>query len=183
MDFQFLAVLIYLVGIVLWLLFWSVLVGFRRTQKNRLLYLPLLGCVLVLLINAGMASIAVIPEYGIEVGIYGFVERNAITVATFTLGIAVFVVLTFDKTASLLDREESREFLLLVFSSFVLSLLGVLPLYWVPQVYGWLTTLRHLKTVPYTFSLFILASAMLIYLAEILAHQRQKQRTDDENNE
>ena len=183
MDFQFLAVLIYLVGIVLWLVFWRVLVGFKRTRKNRLLYLPLLGCVLVLLINMGMASIAEVPEYGIEVGIYGFVERNAITVATFTLGIAVFVVLTFDKTASLLDREESREFLLLVFSSFVLSLLGVLPLYWVPQVYGWLTTLRHLKTVPYTYSLFILAAAMVIYLAEILESRRQEQQTDDESNE
>jgi ABC-type multidrug transport system fused ATPase/permease subunit len=130
-----------------------------------------------------MASIAEIPEYGIEVGIYGFVERNAITVATFTLGIAVFVVLTFDKTANLLDQDESREFLLLIFSSFVLSLLGVLPLYWVPQVFGWLTTLRHLKTVPYTFSLFILAAAMLIYLAEILAHQRQERRADGENDE
>ena len=183
MNFQILAMLIYLAGIVLWLLFWRVLVGFERTRKNRLLYLPLWGCVIVLLINMGLASIAEVPDYGIEIGIYGFVERNAVTVATFTLGIAVFVVLTFDKTVKLLDQRESKEFLLLVFSSFVLSILGVLPLYWVPQVYGWLTTLRHLKTVPYTFSLFILAAAMLIYLAEILGSQRREQLTDDESSE
>jgi uncharacterized membrane protein len=118
----------------------------------------------------------------VEIGIYGFVERNATTVATFTLGIAVFVVLTFEKTESLLDRDESREFLLLVFSSFVLSIVGVLPLYWVPQVFGWLTTLRHLKTVPYTYSLFLLAAAMLIYLHEILGSQKRDQKTDDESN-
>ena len=183
MDFQFLALIIYLVGIALWVLLWRVLVGFDRTRKNRLLYLPLWGCVLVLLINGVLSFIAEVPEYGVEIGIYGFVERNATTVATFTLGIAVFVVLTFEKTVSLLDQRESREFLLLVFSSFVLSILGVLPLYWVPQVYGWLTTLRHLKTVPYTFSLFILAAAMLIYLAEILGSQKRDQKTDDESSE
>jgi hypothetical protein len=175
MDFQLIALLIYFGGIVLWFLFWRVLVGFDRTRKNRLLYLPLLGCVLVLLINAVLALIAEIPEYGVEIGIYGFVERNATTIATFTLGIAVFVVLTFEKTANMLDREESREFLLLVFSSFVLSIMGVLPLYWVPQVFGWLTTLRHLKTVPYTYSLFLLAAAMLIYLHEILGSQKRDQ--------
>ncbi len=68
MNFQILAMLIYLVGIVLWLLFWRVLVGFGRTRKNRLLYLPLWGCVIVLLINVGLASIAEVPDYGIEIG-------------------------------------------------------------------------------------------------------------------
>jgi hemerythrin-like metal-binding protein len=36
-----------------------------------------------------------------------------------------------------------------------------------PQTHGWLTILRHLKTVSYLFSLFILGSAMIIYVDSI----------------
>lgn len=129
--------------------------------------LPFIGGIIAFTINVILASYAQIPEYSVEIGIYGFVESNAKTIATFTLGIAVFVVVTFEKTVSILDQEESRQFLLLVFSSFLLSVVGVLPLYWVPQNFGWLTTLRHLKTVPYLYSLFLFAAAMVIYIYEI----------------
>jgi len=167
MDFVQLAIWIYISGLVLWFLVWHFLVGYDWLNNERLLYIPFVGGIVAFIVNAYLASIATIPEYGIEIGIYGFVETNAITVAGFSLGIAVFVVLTFEKTMSILDHEESKKFLTLVFSSFLFSILGVLPLYWVPQIYGWLTTLRHLKTVPYLYSVFLLASAMVIYLYEI----------------
>jgi hypothetical protein len=55
----------------------------------------------------------------------------------------------------------------LVFTAFLLGVIGVLPLYWVPQIYGWLTILRHLKTIPELYSVFILGSAMIIYVDSI----------------
>jgi hypothetical protein len=167
MLFRNIAIAIYSVGFVLWFFLWRSLVGFEWLKKDRLMYLPFLGGMIALLANVVLAYFAEIPEYGIEIGIYGFVESNAKTIATFTLGIAVFVVVTFEKTVSILDDNESKQFLKLVFSSFLLSVVGVLPLLWVPQNFGWLTTLRHLKTVPYTYSLFIFAAAMVIYIFEI----------------
>ncbi|GAG38743.1 unnamed protein product, partial [marine sediment metagenome] len=164
MDFQKLAISIYVAGLLLWFFVWKVLVGYKWLKIERLMYLPFVGGVFAFFVNTILAFYAQIPEYGVEIGIYGFVESNAKTIATFTLGIAVFVVVTFEKTVNILDRDESRQFLQLVFSSFLLSVVGVLPLYWVPQNYGWLTTLRHLKTVPYLYSLFIFAAAMVIYI-------------------
>jgi hypothetical protein len=177
MDFKILAVSIYIVGLILWFYVWKVMVGYKWLKIERIMYLPFLGGIFAFVVNIILAFYAQIPEYGIEIGIYGFVESNAKTIATFTLGIAVFVVVTFDKTVNILDREESRQFLQLVFSSFLLSVVGVLPLYWVPQNFGWLTTLRHLKTVPYLYSLFLFAAAMAIYIYEI---RKDKSPTDEE---
>jgi hypothetical protein len=167
MDFRNLAIGIYTVGLVLWFFVWRGLVGYDWLKREKLMYMPFLGGAFALIINTFLAYFAEIPEYSVEIGIYGFVESNAKTIATFTLGIAVFVVVTFEKTVNILDQKESRQFLQLVFSSFLLSVVGVLPLYWVPQNFGWLTTLRHLKTVPYLYSLFIFAAAMVIYINEI----------------
>ncbi len=167
MNFQYLAIGIYFIGLLLWFFVWRGLVGYQWLRREKLMYLPFLGGIFVLIVNLVLAYFAEIPEYGVEIGIYGFVESNAKTIATFTLGIAVFVVVTFEKTVNILDQKESRQFLQLVFSSFLLAVVGVLPLYWVPQNFGWLTTLRHLKTIPYLYSLFIFAAAMVIYINEI----------------
>jgi len=167
MDFHNLAIGIYFLGLVLWFFVWRGLVGYDWLKKEKLMLMPFIGGAFALIVNMMFAYYAEIPEYSVEIGIYGFVESNAKTIATFTLGIAVFVVVTFEKTVNILDQNESRHFLQLVFSSFLLSVVGVLPLYWVPQNYGWLTTLRHLKTVPYLYSLFIFAAAMVIYIYEI----------------
>jgi hypothetical protein len=179
LSFQNLSIAIYAVGLVLWLFIWRFLVGYDWLKRERLMYLPFLGGALAFLANMILAFFSEIPEYGVEIGIYGFVESNAKTIATFTLGIAVFVVVTFEKTARILDEEESRKFLQLVFTSFLLSVVGVLPLYWVPQRFGWLTTLRHLKTVPYLYSLFVFAAAMVTYLYEIKQGRSQLKEPED----
>ena len=171
MNFVTLGVAIYAVGLMFWFVFWQWAIGYDRLTKERTLHIALWGGALVFLINMILTSLAEIPEYGVEIGIYSFVEDNAKTVAGFTLGIAVFVVVTFRDTVSL-EREESRKFLQLVLTSFLFSIMGVLPLYWVPQVFGWLTVLRHLKTVPYLYSLFTLAAAMMIYLHQLRAAGR-----------
>ena len=167
MFFKYLAIAIYVVGLFFWFLVWRGLIGYQWLKTKPLLLLPFLGGIFAFLANIVLTYFAEIPEYAIEIGIYGYVEDNAKTIATFTLGIAVFVVVTFQKATNILSQEESRKFLQLIFTSFLLSVVGVLPLYWVPQIFGWLTTLRHLKTVPYLYSLFIFAAAIVIYIYEI----------------
>jgi len=128
MNFQYLAIGIYFIGLLLWFFVWRGLVGYQWLRREKLMYLPFLGGIFVFIVNLVFAYFAEIPEYDVEIGIYGFVESNAKTIATFTLGIAVFVVVTFEKSVSILDQKESRQFLQLVFSSFLLSVVGVLPL-------------------------------------------------------
>jgi hypothetical protein len=182
-TFTFIATGIYIMGLVIWFFVWRLLIGYAWLKKERMMYIPFCGGIIVFLINVVLALLAEIPEYGIEVGIYGFVEKNAATVALFTLGIAVFVVVTFRKHAKMLAHDNSRKFLQLVFTSFLLSVMGVLPLYWVPQVFGWLTTLRHLKTVPFLYSLFILGAAMTVYLHEIKKDESPLLPTGEEDDE
>ena len=164
MDPQLQFTLVYLGGLLAWILLWRLMVGYGWLRREPLLHIPFWGGVLVLAINVLLAATGEMQPYEVEIGIYGFVETNSITIGGFSLGIAVFVVFTFDKAISPMQREESRKFLQLVFSAFLLAVIGVLPLYWVPQTAYAITLLKHLKTIPFTWSAFTLAAAIVIYI-------------------
>jgi len=166
-NFQTISVAIYAIGFCLWFLTWKILIGYKWLKIIPKLNITLFGGAFALFINLILAFIAEIPEYGVELGIYAFVERNAITVAGLSLAIATFIIVTFSKVTTVETDEKMTKFLTLVFTAFLLGVLGVLPLYWVPQIYGWLTILRHLKTIPELYSVFILGSAMIIYVDSI----------------
>ena len=163
-KFKLISIIAYLVGILFWFVLWKLVIGYEWLKKEPNLHFPLWGGCFVLLINLLLTWFSATPSYEIEIGIYAYVERNGITVAGFGMAIAVFVVLKFKDSFDVLKNSASKKFLQLVFTSFLIVVLGVLPLYWIPQIDGWLTVLRNLKTIPYLYSLFILASAIVIYL-------------------
>jgi hypothetical protein len=179
MDPQIQFTLLYLGGLFGWILMWRLMVGYGWLRRERLLHIPFWGGVLVLCINALLTATGELQPYAVEIGIYGFVETNSITIGGFSLGIAVFVVFTFDKAISPLQREESRKFLQLVFSAFLLAVIGVLPLYWVPQTAYAISLLKHLKTVPFTWAAFTLAAAIVIYI-RLMQIEMRKAREDAE---
>jgi hypothetical protein len=181
-DYRTLAVAIYVVGLLGWLLLWRLLVGYDWLKKEPLMYIPFGGGIFVLLVNMVLVPLSDPPDLGIEVGYLGILESRAKTIATFTLGVAVFVVVTFEKTTSILQEEERIKFLQWVFASFLLSVVGVLPLYWVPQTQNWLITLQHLKTVPYLYSLFTFAAAMVIYLYQIKREQARRRAEEGQES-
>jgi len=158
---------VYALAIPGWLLLWHYLIGYPWLRRTRLLYLALLGGGLVFAINLVLLAGARAPNYATELNLYAYVEQNAKTIAGFGLAIAVFVLMKFDKDIGVMEQEAARKFLSLIFWSFLLAVLGCLPLYWVPPAEGCLTLLRHIKTIPYTYSLFILASALIIFIAEM----------------
>ena len=122
-----------------------------------------MGCLFVLAVNFFLASV---PDFATELPIYNYVETNATTMAGLTLAIAIFVVVTFYKEVHAMGTRTARKFLWLTLWAFLFAVVGCLPLYWVPERHGWLTLLRHLKTVPFTYSLFILSAAMIVFLYE-----------------
>ena len=162
--FEQISIFSYIIGLFLWFIFWKYIIGYNYLKKIPTLHIPFWGFSFVMIINIILTYLSTTPAYDIEIGIYSYVERNSITVATLALGIAVFVVLTFKDQLNMLKHAHSTKFLQLVFISFLIVVLGSLPLYWIPQIDGWLTVLRNLKTIPFLYSLFTLASAIVIYL-------------------
>ena len=163
-KFELISIIAYSIGLIFWFILWNVLIGYKYLKESPLMHIPLWGCSLVILANLIFTWLATTPSYKVEIEIYEYVERNGITIAGFAMAIAVFVVLTFRDQVDILKKKESKKFLQLVFISFLIIVVGVLPLYWIPQIDGWLTILRNLKTIPFLYSLFILASAIVIYL-------------------
>lgn len=161
------ALAVYCLAIPGWLYVWHLLVGYDWLVERRLLFISFTGALFVFSVDIALSFYSKTPDYATELGVYSYVEQNAKTVAGFALAIAIFVLLKFDKDANVMDRPASRKFLSLIFWSFLFAVVGCLPLYWMPPIDGWLTILRHLKTVPYTYSLFILASAIIIFIHEI----------------
>ena len=167
------ALIVYSIGLIGWYFIWYLVVGFGLLKKMRLLHFPFWGAQFVFVVNIILAFFAVDHEYAIELQLYPYVENNAKAVASMSLAIAVFwVFVTKDK---LLDKAHLpvKLFLWLLFWAFLISVVGTLPLYWVPPGDQWLTTLRHIKSVPYFYSLFILASALIVFLYELAFRKNQ----------
>jgi hemerythrin-like metal-binding protein len=170
-EFKIASILIYILALPLWVLLWWKLIGFGWFKKIPYLQVTFYGALAVLAINLFLAYLAEIPEYDTETGLYTYVETNAITVAGLALVIATLSIVTLSRGSSIDQDRRMNLFIKCIFTAFLLGILGVLPLYWVPQVYGWLTLLRHIKTVPEIFSVFLLGSAMLVYLSMVKVHE------------
>lgn len=159
-------IIIYLSGGLFWLYLWHALVGYDWLKRSRLMYLPFLGALFVFASNICLAFFTCTRTYNSEMKIYPYVEQNAKTVAGLALAIALFVYFKFNAEGGMLESANSRKFISLVFWSFLLSVIGCLPLYWIPPIPGWITVLMHLKTVPFTYSIFILATSIILFLME-----------------
>lgn len=164
LESDYLAVLVYGFGVLFWLYLWAKMIGYAVLKEKKLLFIAFAGPIVNFIINIILACYTKILTYDTELNVYLYVERNATTVAGLTLAIAIFVVLRFNANPqSITDSPLTKKFLFLIFWAFLYSVVGCLPLYWVPPVGGALTLLRHIKTVPYTYSLFSLAAAIMIF--------------------
>ena len=165
-QFDFIALIVYSLGFLLWFPIWHYLVGYSLLRKLKLLYIAFLGAPFVFIVNIILAFYSSVHEYNIELQLYPYVEGNAKTVAVLSLAIAVFVVLRISGEQLDQTKPNIKLFLWLIFWAFLISVLGTLPLYWVPSGKYWLTALRHIKCVPLFYSLFILGAGIIIFMYE-----------------
>jgi hypothetical protein len=158
---------VYVAGLLGWYAIWHLLVGYPTLSKMKLLHLPFWGAQMVFVVNIVLAFFSVANDYNTELALYPYVESNAKTVAGMSLAIAVFWV--FASRDKVLQQASAlvKVFLWLLFWAFLTSVVGTLPLYWVPPGDYWLTTLRHIKSVPFFYSLFLLASALVVFMYEL----------------
>jgi hypothetical protein len=165
-QFDFIALIVYSIGLLLWFLVWHFLVGYSLLKKMKLLYISFLGAPFVFMVNIIVSFFSPINEYSLELNLYPYVEANAKTVATLSFAIALFVVLGIKNQKISESNPCIKLFLWLIFWSFLFSVIGTLPLYWMPPQNYWLTALRHVKSVPLFYSLFILGSAIIVFMYE-----------------
>ena len=160
------AMIIYSIGCLGWFYLWHKLIGPGWLSEKRALYIAYFGAVFVFLVNIILSFYGKTPDYATELAIYPYVEQNAKTIAGLSLAIAIFVFFKYNQEDKILESSSSRKFIFLIFCSFLFSVVGCLPLYWIPPIDGWLTVLRHIKTVPFTYSVFFLAAAIIIFISE-----------------
>ncbi len=165
-QFDFIGTIVYSLGLLLWFLVWHYLVGYSLLRKLKLLYIAFFGAPFVFIVNIILGFCSIVPEYNIELQLYPYVEENAKIVAVTSFAISVFVALRLGSGQIVHTNPRIKLFLWLIFWAFLISVLGTLPLYWVPPYKYWLTSLRHIKSVPLFYSLFILGAAIIVFMYE-----------------
>jgi hypothetical protein len=135
-------------------------------KEKKPLILIFLMTILVLGINGVLTLISPIPPYETELKIYEYVEVNSRVIATMALAIAVFAYYALSTIKRSFDL--IKNFLFYIICGFIMVMIGVFPLYWMPANDGWLTVLRHIKTVFYTYSLFSISAAMIVFIYSVM---------------
>jgi hypothetical protein len=179
-QFDFIALIVYSIGLLLWFLVWHFLVGYSLLKKMKLLNITFLGAVFVFIANIVLSFFSPIHEYAMDLKLLSYTEASAKTVAGLSLAIALFVVLGIKNQKIVESNPSTKLFLWLIFWSFLFSVIGTLPLYWMPPQKYWITALRHLKSVPYFFSIFTLGSAIIVFIYE-LGYKRKAIQEIEEN--
>lgn len=154
-----------ILGSIGWLLLWKIPGGYSALS-NKLLYFPLVFTPLVLLSQiAFLIWHPYFVDFNTEEALVTVIERNNQQLITATFGILVLAA-TFANFKSITII--SREFLLHISFSLICSVM-VLELYWFPtSSIASYFVLRHLKTIPYTYSIGFLLSGVLVLIQEVL---------------
>ncbi len=165
-GFVILSFVIYLLGILGWLFIWKVYDGYKLMKEKKALIFIFVMTLIILITNALLVLVSPIPPFDIELKIYEYVEVNARVLATMSLAIAVFAHYSLNPIKQ--SFELVHYFLFYSMFGFVTIMIGVFPLYWMPAIDGWLTILRHIKTVFYTYSLVSITSAIIVFIYTII---------------
>jgi hypothetical protein len=157
-------VIIYALGLLLWLFLWKWLVGYKQLNEKKILWISFIGAIASFVINILLVIPSTSVSYETELSVYAYVEDNAKTIAQLSLAIALFVVVSLGKGSELIDAVSRKRFVYLLLWSFLIAIVGCLPLYWIPPIASWLGVLRHLKTIPYIYSLYLLSTAITVFI-------------------
>ena len=163
---------IYIMGIVVWILFWSLgIFGicdyclgidmFVSTKYSWLFWIPFIACIICLSLNAYIwRKPRSFANYETEVDIIEFVERNV-----GPLILAISLLLTLAVGMKELVAVLPLAFFGYIALALVFACCFVLPLIWIPydDVRG-LVRLRHFKTVPYFYAIFFFLTALISFI-------------------
>jgi len=157
---------IYVAGILGWIGIWFAVGGPTAMRKNRFLWVPFLFCIAILafeiLLSYGRLQTV---NFDVEQGLLQVLESNSQKLIQAILGSLIIAPVLMTLRG---DKPISREFLVFQSLALIFIVVGVLPVYWIPfDQLDWLFTLRHLKTIPYTYCICFFLSGVLVLLQEL----------------
>ena len=163
---QTLSIIIYILGFIGWFILWWCIGACKFAEENTALWFPFGAASLILLANIVIVIISrPLPQrFQTEVKLIEFVERHAAHLVAGSAGVFIIASTLMnegDKTVV------SNQFVLLMSTSLITAVVGVLPIYWISSSWG-LTVLRHFKTVPFTYSVCLFLAALLTFVNDIL---------------
>jgi len=158
---------LYTLGLIFWLVIWHVTDSFSLVTKNKLIYFPLLLVPLVFILEIlFFLWEPAVGTFQAEEALVVVIERNNRQLITATFGIIVLAATLFNFK---IIKKIKIGFLSFVSFSLICSVGGVLVLFWLPTnnpaAYF---TLRHFKTIPYTYSIGFFLTGLLMLLQEIV---------------
>ena len=159
-------IIVYSIGIVLWLLAWLLIDGIELSSQINLLWIPFLACILILAVNLSLwINLDVLHDcnnYDKELEKLQYVERNAAHMVNAITGLLLIAAaISVMKKNALIPPD------VIIFesSAFICVVVGVLPKYWIPSKRPfWLVILRHCKTVPFTYAISLFLGGLIILL-------------------
>jgi len=157
---------IYVAGILGWIGIWFAIGGPAAMHRNKFLWAPFLFCIAILafeiLLSYGRLQVV---NFEVEQSLLQVLETNSQKLIQAILGSLIIApVLTTLRG----NRPISREFLIYQSLALIFIVVGVLPVYWIPfDQLDWLFTLRHFKTIPYTYCICFFLSGVLVLLQEL----------------
>jgi glucan phosphoethanolaminetransferase (alkaline phosphatase superfamily) len=162
---------VYLIGIVLWILFFYYMNGFTimKNDKTYIISIIFILGILFLLLNYWFTRREILQDYATEVGIYSYVEKNAAIALGVPLGIAILISFVAK------DEKVQKQSIAFALVGFLILLLGVLTIIWMPtQDTKYINGLKHIKTVPLMIGTLSIAIAMAIIASYHILHSNGK---------
>lgn len=158
--------IIYLLGIILWVFVWYLIDGFYLSGETKLLWFPFIACIFILITNLflwkNLEDVHDCDQYENELNKLQYVERNAAHLVTAITGLLLIAAAISDLKGNASIPKSSTMFESI---AFICAVVGVLPKYWIPSKKStWLIMLRHLKTLPYTYSVALFLGGLITLL-------------------
>lgn len=161
---RWVVIVFYVVGMFTWLGAWLYFSLVALVSKYPLIIIPFVGFYVVMCLNLLLwLSTDTYSDFDTEIDRIEEVETYAYYLVSTAIGTLIIAssIIRIGGVSSL-----PTEFLFFEAGALIFSVVGVLALYWIPgDRPAWLSALRHLKTIFFTYALFIFLSGLLILVS------------------
>lgn len=157
--------LIYIIGIVIWLIFWWQQITPVAIRENKLLMVPFVLCLFFLSVNLLLSGGDThVADIALEESLFHFLDARSGLAIKATASVLVVASIIYGVSVKRLPKL----FILLESYAFI-ALIGLMaPITWIPTDQpDLLLVLRHAQTVPFLWGLFLAVAGIVVLLQDV----------------
>lgn len=169
--------LIYLTGIIGWLLFWWFVVKPENIKSNPLLWLPFVLCLFFLCANMIISgSDSYVSHIELEESLFHFLDARSALAIKATASVLVVATIIYGVSVKKLP-----ELFIILESYAFIALIGLMaPITWIPtNAPEMLMPLRHMQTIPFLWGLFLAVAGIVVLLKDVKKVFSENTATED----